>query len=50
LGLTIVVVTHDAHVAARADRVLHLVDGRLASPGDAEARAEDKPLYGGDAR
>ncbi len=29
-GLTIVMVTHDAAVAARADRVVHLVDGRVA--------------------
>jgi ABC-type lipoprotein export system ATPase subunit len=28
-GLTIVMVTHDAQVAARADRVLDLVDGKL---------------------
>lgn len=30
LGLTIIVVTHDAHVAERADRIIHLVDGRIA--------------------
>jgi len=29
LGVTLVVVTHDAQVAARAARRLHLVDGRL---------------------
>lgn len=29
-GLTIVLVTHDPHVAARAERVIHVVDGRLA--------------------
>lgn len=29
LGITLVVVTHDAQVAARAARSLHLVDGRL---------------------
>lgn len=46
LGLTLVVVTHDAHVAARADRVVHLVDGCLESPADAEARAEDRPTTG----
>ena len=32
LGLTIVVVTHDQAVAARAERELHLVDGRLTVP------------------
>jgi len=30
LGLTVVMVTHDAQVAAHADRRLHLVDGQLA--------------------
>jgi putative ABC transport system ATP-binding protein len=30
LGITVIVVTHDATVAARADRVLHIVDGKLA--------------------
>jgi len=32
LGLTVVMVTHDARVAAYADRRMHLVDGRLVSP------------------
>jgi putative ABC transport system ATP-binding protein len=32
LGLTLVVATHDAQVAARADQVLHLVDGHLTTP------------------
>ena len=31
LGLTLFVVTHDPEVAARADRVVHLVDGRVES-------------------
>ena len=30
LGITVIVVTHDPTVAARADRVLHIVDGQLA--------------------
>lgn len=30
LGVTLVVATHDPQVAARADRILRLVDGRLA--------------------
>jgi putative ABC transport system ATP-binding protein len=30
-GRTLVVVTHDPGVAARADRVLHMLDGRIAS-------------------
>jgi lipoprotein-releasing system ATP-binding protein len=29
-GLTIVMVTHDQWIAARADRIVHLVDGRVA--------------------
>jgi putative ABC transport system ATP-binding protein len=32
LGITIVMVTHDPEVAARADRELHIVDGMLAQP------------------
>ncbi|HEX6362233.1 MAG TPA: ABC transporter ATP-binding protein [Albitalea sp.] len=31
LGVTVFVVTHDPDVAARADRVLHMVDGRIVS-------------------
>jgi len=33
-GMTLLVVSHDAAVAQRADRVLHLVDGRLGSASD----------------
>ena len=35
LGITIVVVTHDPEVAARADREIHLVDGLVARHADA---------------
>ena len=28
-GMTLIVVSHDAAVAERADRVLHLVDGQI---------------------
>jgi len=31
LGVTLIMATHDPHVAARADRRLHLIDGKLAS-------------------
>ncbi len=34
-AVTIVVVTHDAHVAAAADRVIALEDGRVAGASDA---------------
>ncbi len=37
LGLTVIMVTHDLAVAGRADRRLHIVDGRLAAAGDALA-------------
>ncbi|MEM6335957.1 MAG: ABC transporter ATP-binding protein [Bacteroidota bacterium] len=33
LGLTLIVVTHDPAVAARADRILRLVDGTLTEAG-----------------
>lgn len=36
-GLTIVMVTHDQWIAARADRVVHLVDGRVAEGNGVEA-------------
>jgi ABC-type lipoprotein export system ATPase subunit len=32
-GMTVIVVSHDSAVAARADRVVHMVDGRVASSG-----------------
>jgi lipoprotein-releasing system ATP-binding protein len=32
-GQTIVMVTHDANVAARAARIVHLVDGEVRAPG-----------------
>jgi putative ABC transport system ATP-binding protein len=43
LGITLIIATHDPQVAGRADRVLHMVDGRLA----AEAAV---PLLAGGAR
>jgi len=34
LGVTLIVATHDPKVAQQADRILHLVDGRLVQPPD----------------
>jgi ABC-type lipoprotein export system ATPase subunit len=34
-GTTMIVVTHDPAIAERADRVLHMLDGRLVAPPDA---------------
>jgi predicted ABC-type transport system involved in lysophospholipase L1 biosynthesis ATPase subunit len=31
-GHTIVLVTHDPNVAARAQRIIHIADGRVAAP------------------
>lgn len=39
-GKTVVTVTHERQVARRADRVIELVDGRIASDASSAARAE----------
>ncbi len=31
-GLTLIIVTHDLHIAARANRVIHLCDGQIRPP------------------
>ena len=31
-GTTVVVITHDEHLAARADRVVTMLDGRITAP------------------
>jgi putative ABC transport system ATP-binding protein len=36
-GTTLVVVTHDPQIAGRAGRVLHMLDGRISSPGESDA-------------
>jgi putative ABC transport system ATP-binding protein len=36
-GTTVVMVTHDPRVAARADRVIHLREGRVVEPADGTA-------------
>jgi predicted ABC-type transport system involved in lysophospholipase L1 biosynthesis ATPase subunit len=40
-GLSIVMVTHDQWIAARADRIVHLVDGRVQERSDATVVAGD---------
>jgi putative ABC transport system ATP-binding protein len=35
-GTTLVVVTHDPDIAARAGRVLHMLDGRIVDSSDAD--------------
>ena len=37
-GQTVVMVTHDAHAASYADRLLVLADGRIVHDGDARHR------------
>jgi putative ABC transport system ATP-binding protein len=32
LGLTVLMVTHDRQIAGHADRILHMIDGRLVDP------------------
>jgi ABC-type lipoprotein export system ATPase subunit len=34
-GTTMIIVTHDPEIADRADRILHMLDGRLVAPPDA---------------
>jgi putative ABC transport system ATP-binding protein len=41
-GMTIVVATHDARLAARCDRVVHLLDGRVADPDSAAAGFDER--------
>ena len=43
-GLTIVLVTHDAHVAARADRLVRMLDGRAVEEGPALRVAVASPV------
>lgn len=38
-GVTLIVVSHDPRVAARADRVVHMLDGRIVDTGEAPRSA-----------
>lgn len=38
-GTTLLLITHDRDLAARCDRQVHMSDGRLVTPSDAEAAA-----------
>ena len=40
-GRTVVVVTHDPALAARADRRLHIVDGKIAQTFEGQAKAPE---------
>jgi lipoprotein-releasing system ATP-binding protein len=42
-GRTVIVVTHDPALAARADRRVHIVDGRIAETTSGDARASQAP-------
>jgi putative ABC transport system ATP-binding protein len=41
-GQTIVMITHNAEAAARADRVIEMRDGHVVSSGESEARAKGR--------
>ncbi|MGI8588569.1 MAG: ABC transporter ATP-binding protein [Chloroflexia bacterium] len=47
LGVTLIIATHDPDIAARADRVLHIVDGKLADPGAASLTPATLAAAGG---
>jgi putative ABC transport system ATP-binding protein len=41
-GVTLVLVSHDPSVAAAADRVVHMLDGRIVDAGEAPARDQEE--------
>ena len=45
-GVTLVVVTHDASVAARADRIIEVRDGRIVADGGVPRRVENVEKMG----
>jgi putative ABC transport system ATP-binding protein len=46
-GCTLVVVTHDANIAAMADRTLHMIDGCLEDTSTVRTRAEEEEVGSG---
>jgi putative ABC transport system ATP-binding protein len=44
-GLTVVLVTHEANVAGRADRIIRMLDGRVVE-ADSEAGVEAEAAAG----
>ena len=42
-GTTLVVVTHDEHLASEAGRVIHMLDGRIVNPGESPEAAAPPP-------
>jgi putative ABC transport system ATP-binding protein len=40
-GLTLIVVTHDPEIGGRADRLIKLVDGRIAERKERDGRSGD---------
>ena len=42
-GTTLVVVTHDEHLAAEAGRVIHMLDGRITGAGSPETLLPRRP-------
>lgn len=49
-GVTVVVVTHDPAVAARADRIIRMLDGRIVDDGSSRPEASRAPSTASPAR
>lgn len=42
-GVTVILITHDAQVAARARRIIHISDGRIVSDSGVDGNADPSP-------